>query len=61
MDDMKKEWIKPTLTKVKLEFDKEMSSNCQGSGNSARNKCQSIQGKGAGQIQIFQMTARVNS
>ncbi len=39
MDDMKKEWKTPTLTKVKLEFDKEMSNNCQGSGNSSRNKC----------------------
>jgi len=40
MNDMKKEWRTPTLTKVKLEFDKEMSSNCQGSGNSSKHGCQ---------------------
>ena len=47
MDDIKKEWIKPTLTKVKLEFDKEMSTNCSSpSGNSAKGKCQQVPGTG---------------
>ena len=37
MDNLKKEWRVPTLTKVKLEFDKEMASHsCRHSGNSAQ-------------------------
>ena len=46
MNDMKREWIKPTLTKVKLEFDKEMTNNCSGSGNSSKNNCQHNSGEG---------------
>jgi len=37
MDDMKKEWVTPTITKVKLEFDKEMSNNCRGSNKPSKN------------------------
>jgi hypothetical protein len=39
MNDMKREWIKPTLTKVKLEFDKEMSNNCSQSANPSKDNC----------------------
>jgi hypothetical protein len=46
MNDMKKEWIKPTLTKVKLEFDKEMSNNCSFSANPSKNVCQQDSGSG---------------
>ena len=37
MNKMKKEWITPTMTRVKLEFDKEMSNNCHGSSNPSKN------------------------
>ena len=40
MNDMKKEWKTPTITKVKLEFDKEMTNNCSGSANPSKHGCQ---------------------
>jgi len=37
MGEVKKQWETPTVTKVKLEFDKEMTNNCHGSSNPSKN------------------------
>ena len=43
MAELKKEWSTPVLTKVTLEFDKEMTTNCYGSGQTPQ-----ANGKGCG-------------
>lgn len=34
--ETKKQWTTPVVTKVKLEFDKEMAANCHGSNKSSQ-------------------------
>lgn len=43
MTELKKEWSTPVITKVMLEFDKEMVTNCYGSS-----KTPQANGKGCG-------------
>ncbi len=43
MTEIKKAWTTPVITKVMLEFDKEMTTNCYGSGKTPQSN-----GKGCG-------------